>query len=128
MGGGPVRTLVRNNQLELKVLGGLVWNNEQFEPAAGQNTNNDIEALGGLSLSFYEFKQWGLTTTFNTFPSITSGGRFRTVLRATLRLRLVRGEPFWWNVSQTLDTDNDPPPNTTGTDYVTTTSISWRFP
>ena len=52
----------------------------------------------------------------------------RQSLNAQLRLRLIRGKPFWLNISQSLDLDTEPPEDTPGTDYVTTTSVSWTFP
>ena len=128
VGGGPSFTLVRNNQFELFVLSGLVWNNEQYAPEADLETTDDLEALAGVNLSFFQFKQWELDTTYLVFPSLTSGGRVRSSLNAQLRLRLIRGKPFWWNISQTLDLDNDPPGTTPGTDFLTTTSLSWVFP
>ena len=120
--------MVQNNQFELLALSGVVWNNERFEPEAETETTDDLEGLVGLGFSFFEFKQWELEATYLFFPSITSQGRIRQSLTARLRLRLIKGKPFWLNFSQTLDLDNDPPEGTPGTDYVTTTSLSWSFP
>ena len=128
VGGGPSLTVVRNNQVELVALTGLVWNNEQYAPEADLETHDAVEGLLGAEFSFFEFKQWELSSTYLFYPSISAGGRVRQSLDARLRLRLVRGKPFWLNFSQTLDLDNDPPEGTPGTDYVTTMSLSWTFP
>jgi putative salt-induced outer membrane protein YdiY len=128
VGGGPVFTVVRNNAFELSTLGGLVWNNERYASDAELDTNDDLEGLLGVELSFFEFKQWELASTYLFYPSITAEGRRRQTLNAQLRLRLIRGKPFWLNFSQTLNLDSDPPKGTPGTDYLTTTSLSWTFP
>ena len=119
---------MRTTSVELFALAGLVWNNEQFSPESGLETTDDFESVFGVTLSYFQFKQWELDSTYLVYPSLTSGGRVRQSATARLRLRLIRGKPFWWNVSQTLDLDNRPPEGTPGTDYVTTTSLSWTFP
>ena len=128
VGGGPSRTFVRNGRIELVAVAGVVWNHERFDPEAGQEVNNELEGVGALNFSFYQFKQWELNSAALVFPSFTTGGRVRSSLRTNLRLRLVQGKPFWWNIDQTLDLDSDPPADAPGTDYVATTSISWEFP
>jgi hypothetical protein len=62
------------------------------------------------------------------FPSLTVRGRVRLDWRSNLRLRLIKGRNFWWNFSHTLNLDSKPPSEASGTDYVTTTSLSWSFP
>jgi hypothetical protein len=128
LGAGPSRTFVRDGRIELSALAGLVWNNERFDPQAERERSNDLEAVGGLFFSFYQFKQWELNATALMYPSITTKGRTRSSLRANLRLRLIQGKPLWFNINQTIDLDSDPPANASGTDHVTTTSISYDFP
>ena len=128
VGGGPSRTFVQNGNVELFSLAGIVWNNEQYSEESDLETNDDLEALIGVTFSYFQFKQWELDSSYLVYPSLTSGGRLRQSITAKLRLRLIKGKPFWWSVSQTLDLDNEPPEGTPGTDYVTTTSLSWTFP
>ena len=128
VGGGPGYTLVNSPQVRLVAFGGLAWNNERYAPEAALETTDSTEALAGFSLSFFRFKQWEFDTFYLLYPSLSETGRVRQSLNAQLRLRLIRGKPFWLNISQTLDLDNEPPENTPGTDYVTTMSLSWTFP
>ena len=94
VGGGPSLTVVRNNQVELVALTGLVWNNEQYAPEADLEANDAVEGLLGAEFSFFEFKQWELHSTYLFYPSISAGGRVRQSLDARLQLRLIRGRPF----------------------------------
>ena len=55
-------------------------------------------------------------------------GRFRTDWTTNLKFRLIRGRNLWWNLGQTVNFDSQPPATFPGSDYVTTTSISWAFP
>ncbi len=128
VGGGPGYALVNGSQVRLTLFGGLAWNNEKYAPEAALETTDSTEALAGFSLSYFRFKQWEFDTFYLLFPSLSEKGRVRQSLNAQLRLRLIRGKPFWLNISQTLDLDSEPPDNTPGTDYVTTTSVSWTFP
>ena len=108
LGGGPSRTFIRNGRFELEGIGGVVWNNERFDATVGKGTNDELEALAGVDFSFFQFRQWELDSTFLVFPSITTPGRVRSTLQADLRLRLIRGQSLWWNLSQVLDLDSDP--------------------
>ena len=128
VGGGPAMNFVRNQQFDMTAIGGVVWNNERLDPEAGKEVNNELEGLGGIEFSFFQFKQWELTSAAFVFPSFTTSGRVRSSISANLRVRLIRGKSFWFKLSQTLDLDSQPPADTQGTDYVTTTSISYDFP
>ena len=128
VGGGPGYELVNKAEVRLSLFGGLAWNNERYASEAALETTDSTEALAGFSLSYFRFKQWEFDTTYLLYPSLTETGRVRQSLNAQLRLRLIRGKPFWLNISQSLDLDTEPPEDTPGTDYVTTTSVSWTFP
>lgn len=58
LGGGPRRHILRNNRFDLNAFGGVVWNNEVFEPDSGRTpVNNQIEAAAGVDFAIFEFKQ-----------------------------------------------------------------------
>jgi hypothetical protein len=128
-GGGPTRTFVNNNRVILLATGGAVWNRERYSPDAGVvPVNNQVEGLATVTFNYFQFRQWTVQSTFRLFPSITDGGRIRADWRTNLRLRLRKGKPLWWNFNQTINLDNRPPSDTPGTDYVTSSSLSWSFP
>ncbi len=128
-GGGPSREIIRNNRFDLNAFGGAVWNNEVFSPDAEQTpANNQIEGAAGVNFSVFEFKQIAFDSNWLLYPSLSERGRVRMDWRNRLRLRLIRGVPLWWNFSLNVNLDNMPPAQTPGSDYVTTTSLSWEFP
>ena len=114
VGGGPGYELVNKAEVRLSLFGGLAWNNEQYAPEAALETTDSTEALAGFTLSYFRFKQWEFDTFYLLYPSLSETGRVRQSLNAQLRLRLIRGKPFWLNISQTLDLDSEPPENTPG--------------
>ena len=129
LGGGPTYTLIRSDDVILGTIGGAVWNNERFDPEAGlDSVNNEIEGLAGLDFSLFRFRQVGLESTVLVFPSLTTGGRVRMDWTSTLRLRILPKHKLWWNLNATINLDSEPPSLTPGSDYVTSTSISWEFP
>ena len=129
LGGGPRRQILRNNRFDLNAFGGVVWNNEVFEPDSGRTpVKNQIEATAGVDFAVFEFKQMALDSNWLLFPSLSESGRVRMDWRNRLRFRLIRDVPFWWNFSFNVNLDSEPPAQTLGTDFVTTTSLSWNFP
>jgi hypothetical protein len=129
VGGGPTYDAFRSDRLHLRLIGGVVWNNERYELGAVTTpTENGLEGLTGLYLSLFRFRQWNLDSTLLVFPSISVAGRVRMDWNTSLKFRLIRGQSLWWNLSQNVNLDNRPPATLPGSDYVTTTSISWSFP
>jgi Protein of unknown function, DUF481 len=129
VGGGPTYDAIRRERLNLRLIGGLVWNNERYDVGATVTpTENGLEGLAGLYVSWFRFRQWNLDSTLFVFPSISVAGRVRMDWNTSLKYRLIRGQSLWWNLSQTVNLDSRPPATLPGSDYVTTTSISWSFP
>ena len=129
LGGGPTYTLIRSDNVILGTIGGAVWNNERFDSEAGlDSVNNEIEGLAGLDFSLFRFRQVGLDSTVLVFPSLTTGGRVRMDWTSNLRLRIIPSHKLWWNLNATINLDSDPPSLAPGSDYVTSTSITWEFP
>jgi uncharacterized protein DUF481 len=129
LGGGPARDIIRNNKMELVLAGGTAWTRENYAPGAGAGSDNQgVEGFAAVQFSFFRFRQWQLDSTFLLYPGITRSGRVRADWSTTLSLRLIPGKPLWWNLNQSLNLDNKPPPNASGTDYVTSTTLSWTFP
>ncbi len=129
IGGGPLREILRTVRFDLNAFGGAVWNNEVFSPDSGQTpVNNQIEGALGVNFSVFEFKQLAFDSNWLLFPSFSESGRVRMDWRNRLRFRLFRGAGLWLNFSLNLNLDSQPPAQTPGSDYVTTTSLSWEFP
>jgi len=129
VGGLVTRDFLRTNSIELRALGGSVWNNERYREEADASTdNNGLEGLAGVQVSLFHFREWGVDSTLLTFPSFSNAGRFRLDWTANLRVRLIKNRRLWWNINQTINFDSKPPPIASGTDYVTKTSITWELP
>ncbi len=90
--------------------------------------NNQIEGALGVNFSVFEFKQLAFDSNWLLFPSFSESGRVRMDWRNRLRFRVFRGADLWLNFSRNLNLDSQPPAQTPGSDYVTTTSLSWEFP
>ena len=128
LGGGPTRRFVSSNRLMIYAVGGAVWNVERYSPESGLLVNKQLEGLAAFGVEYFQFRQWTAESVFRLFPSITTAGRVRADWRTNLRLRVRRDKPLWWNFNYTINLDNRPPANTPGTDYITSSSLSWSFP
>lgn len=129
LGGGPTRMFMNNNRVILYATAGAVWNSERYSPDSGVvPVSNQMEGLAVVGFNYFQFRQWTVESTFRLFPSITNGGRVRADWRTNLRLRVRKGKALWWNFNQTINLDNRPPGDAPGSDYVTSSSVSWSFP
>jgi len=130
VGGGPIRVIVNNGKMRLLASGGVILNHENYQADSGneQPVVKQAEGMAGMSFALFRFKKLTLESSFRVFPGITVSGRVRGDFNNSLRIKLVRAKGLWWNLSTGLMFDSHPPTNGKGTDYVTTTSVSYSFP
>jgi putative salt-induced outer membrane protein YdiY len=129
LGGGPIRTFINTNTIQLRGIFGADWASEHYSAqSSNRRSPNQYEGLVGAQFELFKFRQWQLTSNLYVFPSITTGGRVRTSWNTSFRYRLIKGKPLWWSFNQAISLDNKPPVHARGNDFVTTTSLTWTFP
>jgi len=126
LGGGIGRFLMNNNQTSLYVLSGLAWQNTQYKPyAVNQGAQNEATALVAAELKVFKFKKTNLDVTAAILPGISDPGRVRASTNATYYIKLM--SDLSWNFSFYGSWDNDPPATLAGSDYGTSSGLSWTF-
>jgi len=125
LGGGIGRYLKNSNQTSLYVVGGLAWQNAQYERyTTNQGAQNAASALVAAELKVFRFKKTDLDVSTLVLPGI-SEARVRVNTNASYYIRLL-GD-LEWNLSFYGNWDNQPPPTLKGSDYGTSSGLSWRF-
>lgn len=126
LGGGVGRYLKNTNVLSLQLLGGAAWVNTAYasspEPASRQNS---AAALIYGDARFFRFSKTHLDATAAILPFLSDPGRIRVNTNATYYVKLF-GQ-LDWNLSFYGNWDNRPPPGFSGSDYGTSSSLSWSF-
>ncbi len=125
-GGGFGRYLKHTNRSKISVLGGLAWQSTNYRPSvvpAGRQ--NLAAAVIATDLNLFKFDKTNLDVTATIFPALSESGRFRFNTNATYYIKLVGN--LSWNVSFYGSWDNRPPPGFSGSDYGTSSGLSWTF-
>ena len=126
LGGGVGRYLKNTNVLSIQLLGGAAWVNTAYtsspEPASRQNS---ATGLVYADVRFFKFSQTNLDANVSLLPFLSDPGRIRVDTNATYYVKLF-GQ-LNWNLSFYGNWDNRPPPGFSGSDYGTSSGLSWSF-
>jgi len=126
LGGGIGRYLKNTNRATITVVGGVAWQNTQYQQSKiPQPTQNVGAAMVGAEMKFFKFKKTNLNLAAAVFPALSDPGRVYFNTNAYYYIKLFSN--FSWNVSFYGNWDNQPPPNFTGSDYGTSSGLSWTF-
>ncbi len=126
LGGGIGRYLRNSNQSSLYVLAGFAWQNAQYKPyTVRQGAQNAASGLIDSELKIFRFKKTDLDISAIVLPGISELGRIRANLNASYYIKLF--SDLSWNFSFYGNWDNQPPPTLSGSDYGTSSGLSWTF-
>jgi len=122
-GGGIGRYLKNTNNARIRVLGGVVGQNTHYE----QNTPSQ-SLLAGLAvgnLEFFRFNKTNGALTASLLPAFSEPGRVKFNMNAAYYIKLTGN--LSWNVSFYGNWDNRPPEGFSGSDYGSSSGLSWTF-
>jgi hypothetical protein len=126
LGGGVGRYLTNTNFASVKVLGGLAWQNTSYQhsvvPPGGPNL---AAALISAEAKLFRFSKTNLDATAGIFPALSEPGRVRFNTNVAYHIKLFSN--LKWNISFYGNWDNRPPPGFSGSDYGTSSGVSWTF-
>jgi len=126
LGGGMGRYLKNSNRANISILGGAAWQTTNYERSiVPQGTQNLATALIGTDVRFFSFSKTKLIATANLFPALSKSGRVRFNMNASYYVKLFSN--LSWNLSFYGNWDNRPPPGFSGSDYGTSSGLSWTF-
>ena len=125
-GGGIGRYLKKTSNLRASVVGGLVYQNTNYESSVTTATSEDLFGVMLLgTLNYVMFKRTSLNMTVDAIPSLTDPGRFFFNTNASYFLKLFG--TINWNLSFYGNWDTQPPSGTSGNDYGVNSGLSWTF-
>ena len=125
-GGGIGRYLKDTNRSRISLVGGLVWQGTNYHPSLiPVNTQNLVAALIAADISAFRFNKTNLNLTASLSPALSEPGRVRFNTNASYYIKLFSN--LSWNVSFYGSWDNRPPPGFAGSDYGTSSGLSWTF-
>src|SRR5271167_5196304 len=125
VGGGIGRYLKNTNRATIAVLGGFAWQNTQYNQATLSGTQNLAAALIAGEVKLFKFNKTNLDLVGVVFPVLSDPGRIKANVNATYYIKIT--SDLSWNISFYGNWDNQPPPHFTGSDYGTSSGLSWTF-
>lgn len=126
LGGGLGKYLKNTNRMSIAVLGGAVWQNTSYnQPGVTSSTQDIVGALVSGDVKFFRFSKTNLSVAGALLPALSEPGRIYFNTNATYYVKLFSN--LTWNASFYGNWDNRPPAGLPGSDYGTTSGLSWTY-
>ena len=122
-GGGIGRYLKNTNAARISLAGGLVGQNTIYQ--SNIVTQNLGSGLIAANLQFFRFNKTNGSLTAELMPVISEPGRVKFNMNASYYIKLTGN--LSWNVSVYGNWDNRPPDDLSGSDYGSSSGLSWTF-
>ena len=126
LGGGVGRFLKDTNNARIALSTSLAWQDTKYEPSTGsQSPPNALAAVFAGELHVFRFKKTSLDVSASALPVLTELGRLRTYVNTAYSIQVISN--LWVKISFYGNWDNRPPSRLSGSDYGTSSTISWSF-
>jgi putative salt-induced outer membrane protein YdiY len=126
IGGGIGRYLKNTNRTSISVVMGPAWQNTNYKQAGvSVNKQNLAAAIFYTEAQFFKFSKTNLEATAALLPALSDPGHVRFNTNASYYIKIV--SDLKWNLSFYGSWDNRPPPGLSGSDYGTSSGLSWTF-
>ena len=108
------------------MLGGLAWQSTNYEPSIfSVSTQNLATAAVVADVSLFKFSKTNLSVSATLFPGLSEPGRVRFNTNTRYYVKIFSN--LSWNVSFYGNWDNRPPTGLSGSDYGSSSGLSWTF-
>jgi Protein of unknown function, DUF481 len=125
-GGGIGRYLTNTNRASVALLGGIAWQDTSYkESALPQDGQHVAAALVYAEAKLFKFSKTNLDATAGLLPALSDPGRVRFNANASYYIKIIGN--LKWNISFYGNWDNRSPPGFSGSDYGTSSGLSWTF-
>jgi hypothetical protein len=126
LGMGVGRYLKNTNRASIAVLAGGAWQNTNYQKTGLPPIQENLGAgLIYAEAKFFKFSKTSLNVTASLLPALSDPGRLRFNTNATYYFKIFSN--LKWDVSFYGNWDTQPPPGFAGSDYGTSSGLSWTF-
>jgi hypothetical protein len=126
IGGGLGRYLKNTNQTKISVLGGVAWQGTNYQHSIVSVGNQNLAtAVVSTNVNLFRFSKTNLSVSATLLPALSQPGRVHFNTNAAYYVKLVSN--LKWNVSFYGNWDNRPPAGFSGSDYGSSSGLSWTF-
>ena len=126
LGGGVGRYLKNTDRASISVLAGADWQETHYDQSiVPQSRQNMAAAIIYTEARLFKFSKTNLNLIAAILPAVSDPGRIRFNTNASYYIKLFSN--LKWNISFYGNWDNRPPPGLSGSDYGTSSGLSWTF-
>lgn len=126
IGAGIGRYLKNSNHARIALIAGLAWQGTNYRQSIEPIPTQNIAAgLLAAQVKFFRFNKMDLGVTASAFPALSEPGRIFYNVNATYYIKITGG--LSWNVSFYGNWDNQPPGHFAGSDYGSSSGLSYSF-
>jgi len=126
IGAGIGHFFKNTNRTSIALLGGLAWQSTDYKPSLTlPGRQNVAAALVATQVKAFKFSRTNLSFTGAVLPTLSDPRRIFVDTNASYYLKLFNN--LSWNVSVYGNWDTRPPPGFSGSDYGTSSGVSWTF-
>jgi len=126
VGGGIGHFFKNTNRASIALLGGLAWQSTDYKPLATPLGRQNIAAgLIAAEIKAFKFSRTHLDVTAALLPALSDPGRIFFNTNVSYYLKLFNN--LSWNLTFYGNWDNRPPAGLAGSDYGTSSGVSWTF-
>jgi len=113
--------------MSIAVLGGAAWQNTNYKPSTTASLSNQNIVAGLLAgeVNVFKFSKTNLDVTASVLPALSEAGRVRFNTNASYYIKLFSN--LKWNITFYGNWDNRAPPTFPGSDYGTSSGLTWTF-
>jgi hypothetical protein len=126
LGGGIGRYLKSTTRTSISVMAGLAWQGADYSQSINSHARqNTASGLIATSLKVAKFDKTNLNVTATVFPAISDPGRIHLNANAAYYVTVIGR--LKWNMSFYGNWDTRPPATLSGSDYGSSTGLTWTF-
>jgi putative salt-induced outer membrane protein YdiY len=126
VGGGIGRYFKNTNRTNISLVFGPAWQDTDYKQSdVPINHQNVAAAIFYGQAQFFKFSKTNLDVTAALLPALSDPGRLRFNTNASYYIKIVSN--LKWNLSFYGNWDNRPLPGFSGSDYGTSSGLSWTF-
>jgi Protein of unknown function, DUF481 len=125
LGGGIGRLFKNTNRTRIALTGGFTWQDTQYASALLYPSEKAVAGLIAGNIQMFIFKKTTLNVDATLFPVLNQPGRVRFNTNASYSIQIIKN--LWWKFTFYGNWDNKPPGNLSGSDYGSSSGISYSF-
>jgi hypothetical protein len=126
IGGGIGRYLKNSNHTVISMIGGVAWQRTRYQQLIVPSMAQHIATgLIGTEVKLFRFNKTNLAVNAMLLPAFSDSGRIHFNLNTSYYVKLWSN--LTWNISFYGNWDSQPPPGFSGSDYGSSSGVSWKF-